>query len=133
MRMFGRPQGVLGRLGGIVMARTNAAFGAWVAGLLDVGPGDRVLEVGFGPGVIIRHLSRLAPDGRVAGVDPSPEMLGQARARNAAGIEAGRVDPRPGTAERLPFDADAFDKALASTPCRSGRTRWSGCGRSGAC
>ena len=31
MRMFGRPQGVLGRLGGIVMARMNADCGAWVS------------------------------------------------------------------------------------------------------
>ena len=36
MRAFGRPQGVLGRLGGIIMARTNAEFGMWVAGLLEI-------------------------------------------------------------------------------------------------
>jgi len=28
--MFGRPQGMLGRLGGIILARTNEACGAWV-------------------------------------------------------------------------------------------------------
>jgi len=56
MRMFGRPQGALGRLGGIIMARTNGDCGAWVIELLEVRPNDRVLEVGFGPGVVIQQV-----------------------------------------------------------------------------
>src|SRR6516165_8307570 len=60
MRAFGRPQGALGRLGGVIMARTNGDCGAWVAGLLEVTAEDRVLEVGFGPGVVIERLAKLA-------------------------------------------------------------------------
>lgn len=112
-RSFGRPEGLLGRLGGIVMARTNAACGAWIADLLDVGASDSILEVGFGPGVIVRLLSARAAAGQVAGIDPSQVMLEQASARNEAAIRAGRVDLRRGTVEQLPFDADSFDKALA--------------------
>jgi ubiquinone/menaquinone biosynthesis C-methylase UbiE len=111
LRAFGRPRGVLGRMGGIVMARMNADCGAWVADLLAVASNDNVLEVGFGPGVAIQRLSRLA--GHVAGIDPSREMVEQARARNAAAIRSGRVDLRRGSVERLPFDDDGFDKALA--------------------
>ena len=113
MHMFGRPSGVLGRLGGIIMAHTNEDCGAWVAGLLEIEPNDCVLEVGFGPGVIIRRLSKLASAGHVAGIDPSREMLEQARTRNAAAIESGRVDLRRGSVESLPFDDNTFDKALA--------------------
>jgi hypothetical protein len=69
MRMFGRPQGVLGRLGGIIMAHTNEDCGAWVTELLEIGPNDSVLEVGFGPGLIIKRLSTLASTGHVAGVE----------------------------------------------------------------
>jgi hypothetical protein len=54
-----------GRLGGIIMARTNAGCGAWVTDLLDVGPNDNILEVGFGPGVVIQRLSKLASAGHV--------------------------------------------------------------------
>jgi ubiquinone/menaquinone biosynthesis C-methylase UbiE len=113
LHMFGRPRGVLGRLGGIIMARMNADCGAWVTELLEIGPRDRVLEVGFGPGVIIQRLSKLARDGHVAGIDPSQAMLDQARARNAIGLEDGLVDLRRGSVESLPFDDNTFDKALA--------------------
>jgi ubiquinone/menaquinone biosynthesis C-methylase UbiE len=111
MRMFGRPQGPLGRLGGIIMARTNEECGAWVAGLLEIGASDTVLEVGFGPGVVIRRLSKVA--GHVAGIDPSQKMVQQACARNAKAIESRRVDLRRGSVESLPFDRDTFDKAIA--------------------
>jgi Methylase involved in ubiquinone/menaquinone biosynthesis len=113
MRAFGRPQGILGRLGGAIMARANANFGAWVSSLLDVGRTDTVLEVGFGPGVVIQRLSALAVEGHVAGIDVSREMLEQARARSAMAIRRGRVDLRQGSVENLPFADASFDKALA--------------------
>ncbi|HEY4857560.1 MAG TPA: class I SAM-dependent methyltransferase, partial [Xanthobacteraceae bacterium] len=67
MRAFGRPQGLLGRLGGFIMAWTNVDAGEWACDLLEVRPTDSVLEVGFGPGVIIQHLSNLATAGHVTG------------------------------------------------------------------
>jgi ubiquinone/menaquinone biosynthesis C-methylase UbiE len=72
-----------------------------------------VLEMGFGPGVVIQRLSKLATAGRVAGIDPSREMVEQARARNATAIHSSRVDLRHGSVESLPFEDDSFDKALA--------------------
>jgi ubiquinone/menaquinone biosynthesis C-methylase UbiE len=110
MRMFGRPRGLLGRLGGIIMARMNEDCGAWVTDLLEIGPRDSVLEVGFGPGAIIQRLSKLASAGHIAGIDPSREMV---CARNAIGIKGGLVDLRRGSVESLPFDDNSFDKALA--------------------
>ena len=85
MHMFGRPKGVLGRLGGLIMARRNEDCGAWVVDLLEIRQNDSVLEVGFGPGVIIQRLSKLASAGHIAGIDPSQEMVEQARTRNAEG------------------------------------------------
>lgn len=113
MRTFGRPRGVLGRLGGIIMARMNEDCGAWVTELLEIGPDDSVLEAGFGPGVVIQRLSQLASAGHVAGVDQSQEMVEQARARNAIGIRSGRVDLRHGCVQSLPFADNTFDKARA--------------------
>jgi ubiquinone/menaquinone biosynthesis C-methylase UbiE len=95
------------------MARMNGECGAWVCDLLQVGPNDSVLEVGFGPGVVIQRLSKLVRAGHVAGIDLSPEMVGQARTRNATAVQSGRVDLRHGSVESLPFDDASFDKALA--------------------
>ena len=113
MRAFGRPEGILGRLGGVIMARTNDDCGAWVIDLFKVMPNDRVLEVGFGPGVVIQRLAKRGVAGHVAGIDLSREMVEQARSRNTAAVQHGRVELRRGSVESLPFDDDCFDKALS--------------------
>jgi SAM-dependent methyltransferase len=113
MRMFGHPHGVLGRLGGVIMAHTNQKCAAWVIELLEVLPSDKILEVGFGPGVGIELLNRSAPTGYIAGADPSKEMVEAATAWNGKAIKSGLVDPRICSVDRLPFDDNTFDKALA--------------------
>jgi ubiquinone/menaquinone biosynthesis C-methylase UbiE len=113
MLMFGRPKGVLGRLGGIIMARVNRDAAAQIIDLLDVRPDDRILEIGFGPGVGIQLLLRRNPTIRVAGVDQSQEMVEQAMARNADALRTRRVDLRYGSVDRLPFEDETFDKVLA--------------------
>jgi len=113
MRSFGRPKGLLGRLGGVIMARMNRDAADAVIGLLGVRADDRILEIGFGPGVAIQLLAQRVPAGHIAGVDPSLEMVGQAAARNAAAVRSRRVDLRHGGVDALPFAAQAFDKALA--------------------
>src|SRR5215469_2563542 len=113
MRAFGRPQGILGRLGGAIMARMNDDCGTWVIDLLKVTPNDRVLEVGFGPGVVIQRLVKRGVAGHVAGIDLSREMVEQARSRNGAAVQHGRVKLRRGSVESLPFNDGSFDKALA--------------------
>jgi len=113
MRMFGRPEGVLGRLGCVIMARTNYLAAKEVISLLDVRAVDKVLEVGFGPGVGIKLMAERVSDGCVAGIDSSREMVAQATARNSDAVAGGRVDLRHGTAQALPFAEGTCDKAVA--------------------
>ena len=112
---FHQPRGLGGRLAGWIMATraSNRHRNVWVVSLLDIAPTDRVLEIGFGPGVAIREMAARAVDGTVCGVDHSEVMLRQARRRNAEAVRAGRVDLRLGTADRLPTFDDRFDKILA--------------------
>jgi ubiquinone/menaquinone biosynthesis C-methylase UbiE len=113
MRMSGRPEGLLGRLGGLILARSNRKFAEEIVAFLDLEASEKVLEVGFGPGVAIELLASAATAGTVAGIDVSEEMVEQAAARNSAAIRAGAVALRHGTVERMPFEDDAFDLALA--------------------
>lgn len=113
MLMFGRPKGVMGRLGGVIMARLNRDAAAQVIDLLDGQPDDRILEVGFGPGVAVQLLLRRIPTAWVAGVDQSQEMVEQAVARNADALRTRRADLRHGSVDRLPFADETFDKVLA--------------------
>ena len=113
MRMFGRPEGLLGRLGGIILARANRPFAQEVVALLNVRASEKILEVGFGPGVGIELLAEAAPLGRIAGIDPSKAMVRQASRRNAAAIGTGAVVLRHGTVASMPFEDEAFDTVLA--------------------
>src|SRR5262249_61218485 len=104
---------VLAKLVCVIISRTNPVISACVGELLNIQPSDRVLEVGFGPGVGIQLLAEKATAGEVAGIDCSEEMVEQATARNAAAVECGRVELQLGSVERLPFANETFDKALA--------------------
>jgi SAM-dependent methyltransferase len=112
---FGRPTGVWGRAAGLLMAHrsSNRRRNAWVISLLGVRPDDRVLEIGFGPGLAIRELAHLATDGYVCGIDHSELMLRRAKRLNAEGLERGVVDLRLGSVEDLPDFDELFDKILA--------------------
>jgi SAM-dependent methyltransferase len=76
-----------------------------------VGEGDRVLDVGCGPGALTAHLLSIGAE--VAAIDPSPPFIDAIRARFPD------IDARRGTAEELPYDTASFDAALRfrSGPC----------------
>jgi SAM-dependent methyltransferase len=112
---FHRPHGAAGYLAGWVMGHrsSNVERNRWVVSLLDVQPTDRILEVGFGPGLAIAALSDLTPDGTVFGVDHSDVMVRMAKKRNAAAVRAGRVDLRLAGADALPDFGAPLDKVVA--------------------
>jgi ubiquinone/menaquinone biosynthesis C-methylase UbiE len=70
--------------------------------------GETVLDIGCGTGTLAIAASRAAgPSGSVSGVDPSPEMIAAARAKERrAGVE---VTFEVGAAQALPFPDDRFD------------------------
>lgn len=82
----------------------------WAADLVervDVGAGDRVLDVACGTGVVARAAAgRVAPGGQVTGLDINPAMLAVARAQSSA------IDWVAGSALAMPFDEASFDVVL---------------------
>jgi len=109
------PRGAAGSVTGWVFAHrpSNRQRNRWVVSLLDVQPADRVLEIGFGPGVAVAQLVRVGA-GHVYGIDHSEVMLRQASRRNATAIRAGRVTLINAAADQLPPALSGpFDAILA--------------------
>jgi SAM-dependent methyltransferase len=88
-----------------------AIFESWthrVANAAGIQPGQRVLDVACGTGVLARTVAdRVDPGGSVAGIDLNPAMLTVAR-RIAPGIEW-----REGQAESLPYPDRSFDAVVS--------------------
>ena len=89
------------------MGRYSEPLAVQFADLAGIGRGQRVLDVGCGPGALTAELvSRTGPDA-VSAVEPSASFAAAVRERLPG------VDVRSATAERLPFPDGAFDAALA--------------------
>ena len=91
------------------VATMTAPWAARVLTLADPRPGEHVLDVACGTGVVALAAAALVgPGGRVVGLDPSPAMLAEARAlpTPAGGVP---VEWHEGVAGALPFPDASFD------------------------
>ena len=84
------------------------------AGLLsdaDLQPGERVLDVACGTGVIARLAAeQVGPTGSVTGIDVAPDMIEVARATPAP--TGPPIEWRVGDATSLPFADESYDAVL---------------------
>jgi arsenite methyltransferase len=77
-------------------------------------PGERVLDLGSGAGTDSLVASfMVGPEGKVTGIDMTPEMLEKARA-GAAEVGATNVSFVEGEVEHLPFADDTFDVVISN-------------------
>jgi len=80
-----------------------------VRGWLELRRGERVLDVGVGPGFLAAEMAQeVGADGMVAGIDVSQSMLALAKGRDAA------VDLRAGSAGSIPYPDASFDAAVST-------------------
>ena len=88
-----------------------ALFQEWATRMVDaahVVPGQRVLDVACGTGVLARALAgAVGAGGSVVGLDVNDGMLAVARRKAPA------VEWRQGRAEALPFERDGFDAVVS--------------------
>ena len=74
---------------------------------------DTVLDVGCGGGRTVSKLAAMAAQGKVYGLDFSPDSLTVARKNNERLAAVGRVELLQGSVSDLPFAADSFDVVTA--------------------
>ena len=89
------------------MGRYSTLLAPQLADLAGVGSGQRVVDVGCGPGALTSELVERVGASNVAAVDPSESFVAAARERHPG------VDVQESPAETLPFADGLFDAALA--------------------
>ncbi len=81
--------------------------------LARIQPGDAVLDVGCGTGLLAMEVARrVGRAGRVAGIDPGTEQI--ARARRSAARRDMPIDFQIGVIEQLAFPDQSFDVVLST-------------------
>lgn len=89
------------------MGRYSVLLSPRLADFATVAAGQRVLDVGCGPGALTAELVRRLGADFVSAIDPSESFVSAARDRHPG------VDVRLAAAEQLPFADQTFDGALA--------------------
>ena len=110
-------------------------LGPWAASLVDaacLAPGDRVLDIACGTGVVTRIAAqRVGSSGKVIGLDLNPAMLAVARSLPTA--SAAPVE----WVQRSALDLGLPDRSIDAVLCQQGlqfsRTRRSRCGKCIGC
>jgi ubiquinone/menaquinone biosynthesis C-methylase UbiE len=110
-RQLSSPTGIIGKFVlGPFWNKRNAKLNNVTFIHLELKDEDRVLDIGFGGGRLLERIIPKVKAGLVAGLDASPVMVENCRARFQKEIKTGRVDIRCGRAETSPYPDGYFTK-----------------------
>lgn len=84
-------------------------FKRTIAARIDIGPGERLLDLGCGTGTLLAAIAARQPTARLTGIDPDPRMLAVARRRLPAAVQLQR-----GFAQELPFPDSSIDVVVST-------------------
>lgn len=122
IRRFSGRKGLPGKIAGFLAARRDRAFFRRIFAILDIQPGDAVVEMGCGPVMAMDSLLKYCKKVFVAGVDASGDRVEEAWRKNRRAIKQGRAMlVRTEIAAGLPAFATPFAKAVAVNPSFGGR------------
>lgn len=85
----------------------------WAVELVDPGPGDRILEIGCGPGAAAELVCQRLGTGRLTAIDRSATATKRTKERNAEHVEAGRLEVWTAELDQLDLPQDSLDSAFS--------------------
>ena len=109
-RQLSHPSGAGGKVVARLMNRGNRDLNEQAIARLDVQPGSRVLDLGFGGGLTFAPLWERGAT--VVGIDRAADMVAAAQARFGDAVAAGRLELHEGDVEGLPLGGGAVDRVL---------------------
>jgi SAM-dependent methyltransferase len=110
-RMLGqskKPSGRFGRFLARGMNLGHSGLTKWGLGFIDIASDIDVLDIGCGGGKTLNRLAEIATDGKVVGIDYSPDAVAVARKKNRALINEGRVEIFQEAVSSMRFSDGAF-------------------------
>jgi ubiquinone/menaquinone biosynthesis C-methylase UbiE len=113
LRQFSKPYGALASLFGWVLNRLNRDQNQATVAALELGPDHAALDIGFGGAVSLPMLLKACPQGKVAGIEISPEMVQRAHHAHAAAVASGQLELVEASVESLPWPDGTFHGAFA--------------------
>jgi SAM-dependent methyltransferase len=112
-RQLARPSGLAGLLMRRVLNKVNARVNRTALDLLELRRDDRLLDIGFGGGLVLREALNRLPEGFVAGIEISEPMLKLARRKFHRELRAGRLALEEGNVSSIPFPDASFSHVTA--------------------
>jgi cyclopropane fatty-acyl-phospholipid synthase-like methyltransferase len=110
-KQFRKPSGLGGMIISRIMRKGNIPDYRKVIRALEVQPGERIFEIGYGPGVGISMILQ-EHDCHVSGIDFSELMYRQATRRNRREVARNKVDLHYGDFLDSAFESEQFDKVF---------------------
>lgn len=109
-RQFKRPTGFFGNFSSRIMIKGNRNKYATIIKDMDIQPDDKLLEIGYGPGIGIRMIADLCGSCTIHGIDFSKLMYKKAGNYNKSNIDKGKVQLQYGDYLNVSMSKNQYDK-----------------------
>ena len=103
-----KPSGRFGRFLARGMNFGHSGLTKWGLGFIDIASDLDVLDIGCGGGKTVERLAGIATNGKVVGIDCSPDAVVVAKKKNRALIDEGRVEIFQETVSSMKFSDGTF-------------------------
>ncbi len=113
MDQFQRPTGRQGRTVAALMNQRHKALTTWGLTHVTIAPDYTILDVGCGGGKTINRLAQQATQGKVFGIDYSPDMVEYAREVNKKFVAQNQVEIVEASVQKTGFPSDFFNLVTA--------------------